>query len=189
MSPCRSDHIFTVVDRPRSRLGRHGVRRVVSEDSECLYPMDPPVSTSPIHREGAPAQRSEPVLGQVLAVGHRTHDGREGTELLLLGAEEWGCFEEGDDPVQEIIAAPHYVHKCRVRCATMVVDDPAATKTLLNQVDDLSPFTILTDAEFRNELPTDPRARIPLNGNMERTFPVDVARNIGIQPFLLIDRT
>src|SRR5919205_4157174 len=42
MSPCRSDHIFTVCSPPKSCLGRHGVRRVVSEDSECLHPMNPP---------------------------------------------------------------------------------------------------------------------------------------------------
>ncbi len=38
----------------------------------------------------------------MLAGGHRSHDGREGDELLLLGAQERIRFEEWDDPLLQV---------------------------------------------------------------------------------------
>ena len=54
---------------------------------------------------------------------------------------------------------------------------------------DLPAVSALADMELRYELPTDSRTRVPLNGDVEGPFSVDVTRNVGIQPFLLIDRT
>ena len=71
----------------------------------------------------------------------------------------------------------------------MVLAYPSAAKPSHYQVKDLTPLWILADMELRDELPSGPRPGIPLDGDVERPFSVDVTRNVGIQPFLLIDRT
>ena len=71
----------------------------------------------------------------------------------------------------------------------MVLSYVAAPETLSDQVQDLTTFGYLTHVKLRNQLPSERRARIALDGDVERPFPVDKASNVGIQPFLLIDRT
>jgi len=71
----------------------------------------------------------------------------------------------------------------------MVRADRAATETRSDEVDNLSSLSMLTDVELWDELPTGSRRLVPLDGLMERSLSVDVTRDVGIQPFLLIDRT
>jgi hypothetical protein len=59
----------------------------------------------------------------------------------------------------------------------------------LNQVKDLPSFRALTDVELWYELPSSSRPLVPLDSDVKRTFSVDVTGYVGIQPFLLIDRT
>jgi hypothetical protein len=125
----------------------------------------------------------------VLPNSHRPHDTSEGTEVLLLATQKGIRFEEGDHIPQEIITTADDEHESRVRRAAMVLLDPSTAEAVLNEVEDLTPLRVLADMELRHELPTDPRARISLNGNVEGSFSIDVARNVGIQPFLLVDRT
>jgi hypothetical protein len=71
----------------------------------------------------------------------------------------------------------------------MVLLDPSTTQAHGDRVQDLSPFLVLADVELRNELPSGSRARIPLNRYVERSFSIDITRDVRIQPFLLINRT
>ena len=87
---------------------------MVSEDSGCLLPMDPPVPTASVHGDGSAPEPSEPLLIQVLAFAHRSNDVAEGLELPLLAAEERLPFEEGDHLVNEIRPVPNHEHEGRV---------------------------------------------------------------------------
>jgi hypothetical protein len=147
------------------------------------------VPAASVHGDGDPPNGSEPLLIEMFATGHRSNDGGERDELLLLCAQKRMSFEERNHLRQEVIPIAHDVHQRGVRRATMVRLYPSAAEPVANQVKDLTALRVLTDVEFRDELPTGPRCRIPLNGDVKRTFSVDVARNVGVQPFLLIDRT
>ena len=71
----------------------------------------------------------------------------------------------------------------------MVLPDRPTAKSFSDQVEDLTPFMNLAYMELRNQLPPEPSARVSLHSYVKRSFSVDVASYIGIQPFLLIDRT
>ena len=71
----------------------------------------------------------------------------------------------------------------------MVLPDPSAAESALEEVEDLSPHRILADMELGHELETSPSARVPLDRYMKRAFAIDEASEVSIQPFLLIVRT
>src|SRR6266498_4333920 len=71
----------------------------------------------------------------------------------------------------------------------MVIADSPAAETELDQVQDLTALGVLAYVKLRDELPTGPRPRVPLHGDVKRSFSIDITCNVGIQPFLLIDRT
>ena len=71
----------------------------------------------------------------------------------------------------------------------MIRLDPSAAEALPYEIKDLTPLGALTHVQLRNELPTVLRARIPLDRYVERSLSVNVARDVGVQPFLLINRT
>jgi hypothetical protein len=156
---------------------------------EVLHPMHPSVAPSSVHREGDLPDGSEPLLAEVLATCHRAHNARKGDELLLLAAQERLSLEEGNDFRQEIASLANDEHQRRVRRAAMIRLDPATTEPEPDQVEHLSALGILTHVELRDELPAQPRRGVPLYGDVEGPFSIDIARNVGIQPFLLIDRT
>ena len=162
---------------------------MASEDSGCLPPMHPPVPAASVHGDRQSAKRSEPSRAQVLSSRHRPNDPSEHEEVLLLRAQEGLRLEERDDLPKEILTSPHDVDKCPVARPAMILSYPSAADPFADQVEDLTPLRALTDMELRHELPTGPRARVPLDGHVEGSFSVDVARDVGIQPFLLIGRT
>ena len=71
----------------------------------------------------------------------------------------------------------------------MVLTNLTAAKATGDEIEDLTPFTVLAYAELRYQLPTGPGACVPTDCYVERTFSIDETRNIRIQPFLLIVRT
>jgi hypothetical protein len=151
--------------------------------------MHPTIAASSIHRESRPPERSEPLRAQVLPLSHRPHDSSEDMEVLLLAAQEGIRVEEGNHLPQEIGSIAHDEHESRVPRSAMVLLDPSTAQAKLDEVEDLTSLRILAYVELRHELPTGPRARISLDGNVEGTFSIDVARDVGIQPFLLVYRT
>jgi len=70
----------------------------------------------------------------------------------------------------------------------VVLADRSAAESPSYQVKDLRAKDVLTDSELWHELPFDIRARVPLDRHMKTTFSIDEARDVRIQPFLLIDR-
>ena len=148
-----------------------------------------PVPATSVHRGRHIGKLPESLFAQVLLGNHRSHDAREGQELLLLAAQKGLRLEERDDLREKIVAFSHHENDRHVSRAPMIRLDPAAVEPMSDEVEDLTPLGALTDVELRNELPTVLRARVPLDRNVERAFSVYVARDVGIQPFLLINRT
>jgi len=167
----------------------HGVRRIVSEDSGCLRPVYSPVPAASIHGERLGNQRSEARFCQVLLPAHRPNDAGEGEELTLLRAHERLRLEEWDDPRQEVFPTANHVHQRGVRTRSMVLTNLTAAEAADDEVENLTPFAVLADAELRYQLPAGPGACVPTDRYVKRTFSIDETRNICIQPFLLIVRT
>ena len=69
------------------------------------------------------------------------------------------------------------------------LDVAATTEPLLNQTQDLSSVTVLADMKLRNQLITAATRRIAIDGDCEAALAIHIARNVAIQPFLLIVRT
>ena len=107
----------------------------------------------------------------------------------MLGAQKWLRFEEGNDPFKQVITTADDEHQAGVLRAAVVRLDPSTAQAQLDQVEDLTPLRILTDVKLWYELPTGSRTEVLLDGDVKRAFSVDVARDVGIQSFLLIDRT
>jgi hypothetical protein len=91
--------------------------------------------------------------------------------------------------MKEILSAPNNQHISVVIRAFVVLTQQPTADRLSSQVKNLDSTDILTDSKFWHELPTDSRARIPLDCDVETTFSVDKPGYVRLQPFLLIDRT
>ena len=71
----------------------------------------------------------------------------------------------------------------------MVLPDDPATQPGLDDLQDHLPLRVLADVKLRAELPADPTARVALDRDGEAALSVHEACDVGVQPFLLIDRT
>src|SRR5713226_8487587 len=71
----------------------------------------------------------------------------------------------------------------------MVVHESYAAKSPLQEIEHLSALGILADMQFRDELYAKSRTRILLDGDVETSFSVYEACQVGIESFLLIVRT
>ena len=71
----------------------------------------------------------------------------------------------------------------------MVLANATAAESACDDVENLSPFSVLAYMELRNQLPAGPGAIVSADRYVERTFSIDKTRDICIQPFLLIVRT
>ena len=92
--------------------------------------------------------------------------------------------------VQKIVAVPHHVDERLVpTTGSGVGPDPAAAESGPQELEDRSSLGVLADVELGDELPAEPCGRVPLDRDVEASFPVDVSRTIVVQPFLLIVRT
>ena len=159
---------------------------------DAFNSMDPPVPPSTIHGEGQSPESIETFPAAVLSRHHRANDRREGVEVTLLTAQKGLRLEEGNDPLHEILAVPHDQDERPVAAASVILPDPSAAEPPHHRVEHLPALRVLgvlADVKFRDELPSEASAWIPLDRNMERSFSVDVAGYVGVEPFLLIDRT
>jgi len=127
----------------------------------------PAIPTSSVHGECQFAEPPKTFLSEMKPRCHRPNDAGEGEELLLLSTEQWLCLEERDHALQEIRPVPYDEHQAGVRRVPVILLDPSAVEASLDQVEDLTALCALTDMELRYELPTDSRARVPLDGYME----------------------
>jgi hypothetical protein len=163
---------------------------MVSEDSGCLHTMDPAIPAASVHGVTARCRR------------HRNPSAlRCSPRSIALTTEVKAssscCFalrrgfvsKEWDDPGQKVGSLANHVYQRRVGRAGMVLPDAAAAEASRDQVQDPTALRVLTDVELRDELPPGSRRWVPLDGDVERSLPVDETRDVGIQPFLLIGRT
>jgi hypothetical protein len=156
---------------------------------DSFIAMNSAVPSASVHGDSDLPQLHESFLEQVLALRHRSHDQRERFEVLLLAAEEGLRFEERNDLRQKIVPVANHEHQRGVARSAVVLAYPSAAEPPSDQVEDLTSFRILADVELGHELPSGSRAGVPLNGDVKRTFSVYEARDVGIQPSLLIVRT
>jgi hypothetical protein len=159
---------------------------MVSEDSGCVHSVPSTIPTASVHGERVVDERTEPDRSEVRASLHRANDA---SEVSLLRAQEGLSFEEGDDLRQQVFPFANDEHQRCVRTRSMVLTYPTAVETPGNEIQDLTPFGVLTDVKLRHELPTGSRALVPTDRYVERAFSVDETRDVRVQPFLLIVRT
>ena len=125
----------------------------------------------------------------MLPVLHRRDDHGEGLELEALLAEDGVGSKERDDLRQKIVAVPYHVDERPVpTTGPGVGPDPAAAESGSQELEDRSSLGVLADMELGDELLAEPCGRVPLDRDGEASFPVDVSRQVVVQPFLLIVR-
>src|SRR5512133_1213922 len=117
----------------------------------------------------------EPLRREMLPVLHRRHDDSEGFELEALLAEDGVGSKERDDLRQKIVAVPYHVDERPVP-TTGPEPDPAAAESGSPEPEDRSSLGVLADVELGYELPAEPCGRVPLDRDVEASFPVDVSR-------------
>ena len=125
----------------------------------------------------------------MLAAFHPPNDVGKGGELLTLAAQQRISFEEGNHFLQEIPTSADHEHKCAVVGPTVVLPYRSAIQSAVDEVQDLLPTHVLVHPKLRYELPTDSRTGISLDRYVKAALAIDEARDVRIQPFLLIGRT
>ena len=119
----------------------------------------------------------EPFRREMLPILHRRHDHGEGLELEVLLAEDGVGSKERDDLCQKIIAVPYHIDERSVSTTgSGVGPDPAAAESGSQELEYRSSLRVLADVELRYELPAEPCGRVPLDRDVEASFPVDVSR-------------
>jgi hypothetical protein len=164
-----------------------GVQSLRILDSYQLEPTHLPVSTAAVHRDGEVEEPAKAGGSAVVTESLLPHDERELLEVRMLRGEQRITFEEGNDTLEQVLALAH--HKDERPIASAVGPDRAASESLLDQLEHLSPVAVLADMKLGNELKSDATRRIALHRNRETSFSVYETRDIAIQPFLLIVRT
>jgi hypothetical protein len=102
--------------------------------------------------------------------------------------ESSGCRSEGDHPHEQIFATSYYEDK-RTIPSSIGLDVPASPEPRLDQTKHLSPVAVLADVKLRDQLIAALARGITVHDDREAAFSVYIARDIAIQPFLLIVRT
>jgi hypothetical protein len=162
---------------------------MVSEDSGCASSVHSPVSAASVHGECHPNEIGEPVVSEMPSFRHRPNDVGECQKVSLLRAQEGLRLEEWDDPRQQVFPSTNHEHQCGVATRSMVLLDATTAKPLGDEIQDLTPFGVLTDVKLGHQLPAGFCAFVTTDRYVERTFSIDETREVRIQPFLLIVRT
>ena len=137
-------------------------------DSYELIPTHVPVAAASIHGEGHIEEPAEADVGAVVALSQLPDDASELQEVRVLRREHRVSLEEGDDALEEVLALARDEDECSITCA--VRPDAAAAQSLLNQLEHLSPVTVLADMKLRDELKSDATRRVALHRDREASF-------------------
>ena len=82
-------------------------------------------------------------------------------------------MEEWNHAVKEVAAAAYYVHQRAVcRSARIVFTNAAASQRLLEQLEDVGPFRVLTHPKFRYQLEPMPQIGSSCDPNREGSFSI-----------------
>ena len=119
---------------------------------------------------------------------HRSNDRRKLLKLPLLRGQERRPFEEGNHVRQKVIASSNDVDQHTV-LPSIGLDVAASVEPATYQLKDLAPVTVLADMKLRNQLIAATACRIAIDGDCKTALAINIARDVAIQPFLLIVRT
>ena len=152
-----------------------------------LAPSPFPVSSTAVHRQRQLEKLGEAGVRSMVTESHPSNDLSELLEVRLLARQQRATFEEGDYTLKKVTPVSDHQHNRRVTLAVRL--DVAASEPFSNQLEHLSPISVLADMELGDELKTETTTRITLHRNREASFSVYVACDVTVQPFLLIVRT
>ena len=124
----------------------------------------------------------------MLTACHRSHDRRKLLKVLLLRGQKRRSFEERDNALQQVHTPSNDVHQSTV-LPSVGLDVTASPESLANQLEHLSPVAVLADMELWNQLKTASTRGIAIDGDRKAALTIYIARDVTIQPFLLIVRT
>ena len=71
----------------------------------------------------------------------------------------------------------------------VVLLDASAAEPSSDEIEHLAALSVLADVKLGHQLPTAAGARVSLDGDVKRSFSVDVTGYVSVEPFLLIART
>ena len=89
---------------------------------------------------------------------------------------------------QEVVPSSDDIDQ-RTVLSSIGLDVAASAKPLTDQLEDLTPVTVLADMKLRNELKSTTACWITVDGDCKAALAIYVTRDVAIQPFLLIVRT
>ena len=181
MSPCSSDCIFQAL---RALSGVQSLRIL---DSEDVGPPHLSVATATVHGCSRCEKPAKASFGAMVSERQLPDDLSKRLDVCLLRREQRVRFEEWDDAFEKVVPFTDDIYDCAILQA--IRPDSAATESIPDQLENLSPVTVLADMELRNKLKPEATRCVALNRHREASFSVDVTRDVTVQPFLLIVRT
>ena len=124
----------------------------------------------------------------MLTESHRSHNRCELLEVLLLRGQKWRLLKERNHVLKQITSSSDDInHRTVLPSVGLYVS--ATTKPLAYQPKNLVPVTVLADMKLRDKLIPATTRWVAIDGDCKAALAVNVARDVAIQPFLLIVRT
>jgi len=124
----------------------------------------------------------------VLAISHRANDRRKCLELGLLRRQERRALKERKDAIEKMLTLTYHVNHCSI-FPTVGLDVAATPEPLADQLEHLASVAILADMKLRDKLKPVAARWITIDGDCKAALTIHIARDVAIQPFLLIVRT
>jgi hypothetical protein len=156
--------------------------------SDDVLPSHSAKTAVAVHGQGRRQQFTKALICAMAPNRHRSHDAGELLKVRRLAGEKRGLLEERNNRLQQIDPPSHHEDNRTILFAIWL-DVTATAEAGLDQLENLSPVTVLADVELGHKLKTSPARRIPVHDDREASFSVDIAGNVAVQPFLLIVRT
>jgi hypothetical protein len=119
---------------------------------------------------------------------HRSHDRRKLLEVLVLRGQERRPLKEGDHVLQKVTSPSDNINQSTI-LLSIGLDVAAAIEPIAYQPKHLSPVTVLADMKLWNQLIPATTRWVAIDGDRKAALAIYIARDVAIQPFLLIVRT
>jgi hypothetical protein len=153
-----------------------------------LCPSHTPESTASIHRKRDFQKPDETVRCPMLTESHRSHNRRKLLKVLMLGGQEGRLFKERDYVLQQVTSPSDNINQSTV-LPSVGLNIAASIEPIAYQPQYLRPVIVLTDMELRNQLIPVTTRWVAIDGDRKAALAIYIARDVAIQPFLLIVRT
>ena len=106
----------------------------------------------------------------------------------MLRGEERRPLEKRNHVLEKVASSSDDIDQCTI-LPSVGLDVAASSEPLAYQSKHLSPVTVLADMELGNQLIAAATRGVAVDGDCKAALAIYVARNVAIQPFLLIVRT